>query len=514
MSVTRILAGTAMLLALVGPAAARPLLAPIGTDLRNLMPGSTPDTVSGTVRQNIYEGLVAWTTDGTAKPMLAEDIRVEDDGKTYIFTLREGVTFHNGAPLTATEVAWSWNQFLFSDTPWACRSSFTSEFLKVESVEASDPRTVVFKLARASGALPGAMARSDCDGTGIAHPDSVNEKGEWIAAIGTGPFKLAEWEKGKFIRLERFDGYASRQEASDGLTGAKAALVDEVRLDIISDSNAVVAALQTGAVDLWANADPKFVAQLQQSPGLKVEWANAASVNTLPFRTDKEVVSNPKIRQAIAYAIDTDALRTALTANTSAASRSLVPVTSRFFGDAERTAQTYDPARARELLAEGGYKGEEIVIVTNKSNTLMADTAIYTQAMLAQVGINARVDVLEFPTQFERFYAGNYQMMTWNVTPYLDPTFIFERFIGDPATQKDKVWTTDGARALLGELFAAQDDAEKQRLITALHELFVEELPLIVWAARSGITAFSDKLEGYQEWPGQKPRFWNVAITD
>lgn len=514
MLVSRMLASTAVLVALLVPASARPLLMPIASDMRNLMPGSTPDVASGTIRQNIYEGLVAWKDDGSVAPMLAENIRIEDDGKTYVFTLRDGVTFHNGAPLTSAEVVWSWNQFLFSDTPWACRSSFTSDFLKIEAIEALDERTVAFSLAKPSGALLGAMARSDCDGTGIAHPASVNETGDWVAAVGTGPFKLAEWEKGKFIRLVKNADYASRDEPSDGLAGAKEPLLDEVRLDIIPDANAIVAALQTGALDLWPSVDAKFLPQLESAPGLKVEKIDTAGVLTLPLRADQAVTSDPKVRQAIAWSLDTDALRMALTAGTAAESRSLVPVTSQFYGEAEKTAQGYDPETAKTLLAESGYKGEEIVIVTNKGNAMMADTAIYAQAMMSQVGLNARVDVMEFPTQFERFYSGNYQMMTWNVTPYLDPIFIFERFIGDPETQKDKVWTTDGARALLGELFAAQGDEEKQRIITALHELFVEELPMIVWAGRAGITAYTDKLEGYHDWPGQKARFWNLSLAE
>ncbi len=514
MKILTVIAGLSVAFMYPSIGTAKTLRTIINSDLRSTMPGSGPDTNSGAIRQNIYEGLVAAASDGSVRPMLADSYLVKDDGKTYEFKLRKGVKFHNGAPLTSAEVVWTWNQFLFSDTAWACRSGFSSDFLKVTSVEAIDNETVAFHLAQPSGAFLAAMTRSDCDGTGIAHPDSANSKGEWVNAIGTGPFKLAEWSKGRYVRLQKYDDYSSRVEQSDGLTGAKRPLLDEVQFDVIADPDTVVAAMKTGALDLWFSVDPMYVDELKHAKGVKIITSDSASVYSLPFHSDQPVVNNPKVREAIAYAIDVEALTKALTSGISKPSRSLVPITSQFYGDHEATAQIFDPERAKHLLAESGYKGEEIAIQTNKGSKMMADTAIYAQAMMAQVGINARVEVLEFPTQFERYYSGNYQMMVWNVAPYLDPTFIFERFIGNPETQKDKVWTSDGARKLLGELFKVQTDDEKKKIIDEMHDLFVREVPMIVWAARSGISAYSDKISGYEHWSGEKPRFWDVDISN
>ena len=84
----------------------------VTTDIRGLMPGISPDDNTGLVLQNIYEGLVAWRADGTVAPMLAKEITTSEDKRTYTFTLRDGVTFHNGAPLTSSEVSWTWARFL------------------------------------------------------------------------------------------------------------------------------------------------------------------------------------------------------------------------------------------------------------------------------------------------------------------------------------------------------------------------------------------------------------------
>ena len=116
----------------------------VTTDIRGLMPGISPDDNTGTVLQNIYEGLVAWRADGTVAPMLAKEITTSEDGLTYNFTLRDGVTFHNGAPLTSREVAWTWARFLDPKGGWPCRANFDgTRQIKVLAVETPSPLQVV-----------------------------------------------------------------------------------------------------------------------------------------------------------------------------------------------------------------------------------------------------------------------------------------------------------------------------------------------------------------------------------
>ena len=119
----------------------------IATDIRGLMPGISPDDNTGLVLQHVYEGLVAWRTDGTVAPMLAKEIATSADGRTYTFTLRDGVTFHNGAPLTSAEVVWSWQRFLDPKSGWPCRANFDgTRQIKVVAVEASTPTQIMFRL--------------------------------------------------------------------------------------------------------------------------------------------------------------------------------------------------------------------------------------------------------------------------------------------------------------------------------------------------------------------------------
>lgn len=508
------LAGAAVALLAAGGAGAQTLRTVLSSDIRGLMPGKSPDVSTGTVLQQVYEGLVAWRADGTPAPMLAAAIDVSPDGRTYSFTLRDGVTFHNGAPLTSAAVVWSWGRFLDPASAWPCRAAFDGSYdIKVESVDAIDDRHVAFRLARPSGAFLSAMARSDCGSAGIAHPDSVDPDGSWQRAIGTGPFKLKSWTKGQSVELERFDGYRSRAEPPDGLAGAKAAQLAAIRFDIITDTAATKVALQSGALDLWAGLDPSVVKELQADPALQLTSSPLSSLYTLPMQTADPVLQDPRIRRAISLAIDRKALVDALLGGAVPASGAMVPAGSRYYGPVEQSGPGTDLDAARTLLAEAGYHGQPIVILTNRQDQVMQDTAIYVQAMLQAVGINAEVQVLEFATQFQRYYSGNYQMMVWNLTSYLDPIFLFERFIGDKSKQADKVWDDPKARALLTRLFAAETPEARQPVFDDLHRLFLEDAPLVVWAPRVSFAATRGKVEGFQPWPGGLPRLWNVTLT-
>ena len=104
-------------------------------------------------------------------------------------------------------------------------------------------------------------------------------------------------------------------------------------------------------------------------------------------------------------------------------------------------------------------------------------------------------------------------MMIWNLTPYLDPLFIVERFTGDKARQADKVWDSPGSKELLKKLALADDTQDKQALYDELHRLQMTETPLIVWGTRATTVAVRKNVSGFQPWPGQKPRYWNVSVT-
>ena len=203
----------------------------LNADIRSTDPGVNRDGNTDAVVMHMVEGLVALREDTSIGPLLADKVTQSKDGKTYTFRLRDGVHFHNGATLTSAEVVWTWKRYLTPATQWRCLPDFDGHGIaKILSVEAIDPRTVVFKLDKPSALFLANMARPDCGGGGILHPSSIGPDGKWIAPVGTGPFKFGEWKRGQYIELQRFDQYAARTEPMDGYTGGKKAEVARVRL--------------------------------------------------------------------------------------------------------------------------------------------------------------------------------------------------------------------------------------------------------------------------------------------
>ena len=143
----------------------------------------------------------------------------------------------------------------------------------------------------------------------------------------------------------------------------------------------------------------------------------------------------------------------------------------------------------------------------------MNDTAVLVQAMAQQVGINMSVEVVEFATQLSRYLKGDYQMMVFNYTPYLDPMFGLDRFIGDKTAQADRVWGSPAAIDLLARLAEHASPQDRQPIFDELHRRFIDDSPMMVWSSGSSVSAYAKAVHGYAPWPGRKPRFWNVEVV-
>ena len=169
-------------LALAGAAqAGAPLRISLTADIRSTEPGVNRDSNSDAVVLHIVEGLVAYGEDAEVR-LLAQSVDISPDGTTYTFTLRDGIRFHNGAPLTSADVLWSWQRDTAPPPAGAAPAIRWPRRGQVLSVQAPDPRTVVYRLERPSSLFLATLARTDCGGTGIVHRDSVSR-----TAPGTSP---------------------------------------------------------------------------------------------------------------------------------------------------------------------------------------------------------------------------------------------------------------------------------------------------------------------------------------
>lgn len=500
-------------LASVFPAAASELRVANAGDMGSFIPaGSTgPQTV--TPISHIYEGLVTWTENGTVAPMLAKDLpRVSDDGRTYVFTLRDGIKFHDGEPLDGAAAAKSWNFLLDAKNGWRCVSYFNgSDHIKVDSIKATGPLEVTFTLDKPAGEFLTQMARSDCGEAGIMAPALVDAGGKGDRPVGTGPYEVEQIRPGRDITLVRYKDYKPRSEPMDGYAGKKEALIDKIIFVDIPDPAATYAALVSGEVDIWPRIELRYAKQLEAAKGIKLVSAQTPSIYTLPIQAHGPILDKPEFRQAMNYALDRKQLTLALTEGYATPSSSLIPASSEFYDIAKNNGFTYDPEKAQVLLKKASYNGEKVTIVTNKNYPIMYETGVTVQAMLQAVGVNADLQVLEFAAQLPKYYNGQYDMMTFNYAPTLDPALIIDRLTGDRSENPSKIWGNPEARKLVTELITAPV-ADRRPIYEKLQALYMKDPALLVWASGEVTSAYTDKLKGYEPWGARIPRFWGVTI--
>ncbi|MFU1998420.1 ABC transporter substrate-binding protein [Bordetella avium] len=491
--------------------AAEPLRISFTTDIRSTEPGVNRDSNSDAVVPHIVEGLVAYGEDTEIRPLLAKSVDISPDGRTYTFKLRDGVTFHNGEPLSSADVLWSWNHYMRPDSGWRCVSEFDGRGLsKVESVTAPDPKTVVFQLDKPNGLFLGTLARLDCGGTGILNQASVKADGSWDKPIGTGPFSLAEWRRGEYVSLKRFANYANQDGKRDGYTGSKRPLVDELRFVIVPDDSTAKAALLRGDIDIIEDLSYNDVPVLKKEPSVKVSYAPLMSMTGLLMQTRDPILSNPKLREAIAHAIDYEQLAAAVTEGLAKANNSVVPQASPYYGTVQNQGWKYDPELARQRLAESGYRGQALSILATKRYPQSYNAAVLIQAMLQSVGINAKMETLEWATQLDRYNAGKYQMMTFPYSARLDAALNYEMLTGNKDKQPRKLWDNPKAIERVGQAAQTTDHAERQRLFDELHTLFLADIPSIPIYNGMDVGAVRANVEGYTPWAVKKPRGWEV----
>lgn len=510
----RLLASFCLLPLLASPALAQSVTVAVAADVRSINPGVNRDDNTDDFALQLVEGLVGYDEGGTVAPLLAEKVDVSGDGKTYTFLLRQGVKFHNGADLTSADVLWSWNRYMDPKTDWRCLSEFDGRNgLKVEAVEAPDARSVVMKINQPNALFLDSLARTDCAMAAVTHKDSVKPDGSWDKPIGTGPFRFVEWKRGEFFSMSAFEGYKSPREGKvDGYVGSKRPLLKDVKFLIVKDPATVKAGLTSGAIDL-SEILPSDVEEIRKNPKLAVVTASTATRHVFLIQTRDPLMGNVKLRQAIAASLDMPELVAAASNNLGTPNNSPIYSRSAYHGAVQKQGFKFDPALAKKLLAEAGYKGEKISILANKRPTVPSfNAAVVAQAMMQAVGINAEIEVLDWATQLDRYNKGNYQMQSFSFSARFDPALGFEQFSGPKDKQPRKVWDNPEAQVLIDKAMALADKSERQKLFDELHRRVIAEVPLINYYNGIDAIAHSKRLSGFQPWQS-KLRMWEVTLA-
>ena len=352
------------------------------------------------IAANLYDGLVRYR-DGTLEiePALAESWTVSEDGTVYTFHLRPGITFHDGTAFDAEAVAFNFRRMLEADHPYHDTGPFPLAhfFAAIREIEVVDPLTVRFRLDAPFAPLLSNLAYP----TGfMVSPAAVRKWGKSYGRhpAGTGPFRFTTWDSGIRVVLERNDGYWD---------GAPA--LDAVVFRPIYDANTRVTELLAGGIDLVVGIPPDVIPILRDRADFMVHEQAGPHLWFLILNMREAPFSDRRMRLAVNYAIDRRALVEKVLQGTATVATGPVP---RAFGWAYDTAldpYPYDPEKARALINEAGYAGEEIVFAVTQGGSGMLDPvamATAIQADLAAVGLDVAIESFEWNTYLARVNRG------------------------------------------------------------------------------------------------------------
>lgn len=361
--------------ALGGAAFAQTVTILQGEPPESLEPGTMGGTYNMSVLATMYEGLVAINQDLERVPGLATEWSASEDGLTWTFKLREGVTFHDGTPFNADAVVFTFDRLLDRDLGLPSGGRF---WPVIDTVTAIDPYTVEFGLHVVYPAFPSLVAIMHAS---IVNPNPDVQENLQIAGSGTGPFKFVEWATGEYVLQEAYEGY-----------WGEPAKVDEIKWIWSAEPSVGAMALQSGDADVVNAPAATFAQVISTNPDLVLHQSKSSRVFWASLNMAMAPFDDIRVRQALNYATNRQALVDALLFGFGSPANS--PLGEAVFGyDGTLLPYPYDPEKARELLAEAGYAdGLAVQIYVQEQESAVAQAL---QAMWAEVGVNLTVTRLE-----------------------------------------------------------------------------------------------------------------------
>ncbi len=486
------------------------------SDIRSTNPGVNRDSNTDTVLHHIVESLVAYREDLSIAPLLAKEIIVSDDGLSITFRLRDDVLFHNGKPLTAEIVKWNWMRFLDPKTKWRCKSWYDGTHalgVRITEIDVVDEKTIAFSLERPSVSFLHMMANVQCI-TSIVHPDSVTHNGEWIKPIGTGPYELLTWKHGEYIELLKFHSYRSSAGPSDGFVGSKMAHAEKLRFLIIPEASVAKSALLAGDIDILPKLPVMLYSELEKNAAFNLHIQQLLNWVVLLIQTDDPVFKDVRLRQALVYAVDRDKLTKYSTYGFGLSNGSAIPDVNPYYSKQQTLNQlNYNPERARELLKEAQYAGQPITIQTNKKHQHIFDNAIIIHAMLRRVGFNVHLEVLDWASQLNNYFSGDFQLSSFDYTARTEPYLNYFTFTGPKELAPTYQWSDSEAIDLLRRSEQESDPKDRKKIFDQLDKKMQLDVPIMGLYNEQALSVSSAKVVGYTTWIVGKPRFWGVRIV-
>jgi peptide/nickel transport system substrate-binding protein len=458
------------------PAAAQPrkdsavlamTLEPTGLDPTT----SAASAVAEVTLYNVFETLTKLTSDGRSTPLLAQSWTVSPDLREWRFVLRQGLSFHNGEPFNAAAVKFSFERAADKTGPNKDKATFAN----IERIDTPDAATVLLVLKNGDPDLLFKLGQATAI---IVEPKSVATNS--TQPVGTGPYKLDNWAKGSAITLVRWDGWR----------GAADVKLRRVQLRFISDPAAQVAALLSGDVDAFPRVSAgRSLKQFEGNKKYQVLIGGSRAKTILAINNKRKPLDDVRVRRAIAAAIDRKAVIEG------AADGFGVPIGSYYVpgapGYIDTTAiNAYDPAKARALLHQAGITPPLELVMKLPPMPYARQGGEVLAAMLAKVGINAKIENIEWA----QWLSGVYGQKAYDLTviSHVEPLDFgnFARpgyYWGYESAEFNKTWA---------QVQATVKQEDRNKLMAQLQTLVAQDAVAAYLYQPTWITVANARLKG------------------
>ncbi len=430
------------------------LVVAAGGDIDTLDPQVSQLLLYGDMlRRTVFNCLVTYADDLSYVGDLAESWENPDES-TYVFTLREGLTYHDGSPVTAADVAFSFDRVVEKETVWSSRLT------NVDSYEVVDDRTISVKLKTVQADFLDGLTQIAIISEAIA-ADIEN------TPIGTGPFKFVEWVPNDHISLEANPDYFV-----EGQPG-----VATLRFDILPEPQVAITNLKSGDVQGVLNVPVNQSAILESDASVVVLNVPTSSIPIFEMlgKNNETIRSNARVRQALAMCLDKNAVQQTVYAGGGFPKWTFVGSESWAYKDIP--GYDYDPEGAKAILEEEGAAGLEFTVLSIQGYPDGEQASTIWQAGLAEAGVKMNLELQELSVWLDNYLAHTYDVI-WNVFPgFADPNY-FVSFALQPHLTDG--WTNEEAAQLAASANQTLDQTARTEQYGRLQDLFVEELPIMV----------------------------------
>ena len=498
--------GWAAMTAIAGPAVAAELYGPKpagaktgGTLNMGLLvepPGLDPFHQAADARIRltvlIYQGLFYESPDGIAMPLLAEGFDLSADQLVYTVRQRKGVKFHDGRPMTAKDVAYSYNYIRDPKNG----SPGAGDFAMITAVEAVDEATVKITISAPNAALPMTMGNKYGGVVPAGYFDAADAKTKLNqTSVGTGPFKLAEFKPNSNATLVRNPDYWE-----PGVP-----YLDRINFVFVPNAASLLVGLRNKRIDIATLSRPQDVKQVEGVAGLVVERKPSFNQKAIDLGAELKPLDDERVRRAIALAVDKDEIMRASIGGLGNVIGTMVAGMQESWGaPLDKLAnQKVDIAAAKKLLAEAGHPdGFELTLTSIIGYDWMDAASVILREQLAKAGIKLSIQRVELGVWVKNFQSKQmgFTFNDWATVP--DPNLLFYRhFHKAPEGADFRNWKNDEASKLLDQGRAESDPAKRREIYVRFQQIMAESVPTIMLFSADHIVVRGERVHNYDQHP-------------